>query len=230
MGRRPPIPEPTGLAVADLGPRISPDPALEVHAVRAFDETGGEWSGLVAYSSTAHGRETPEALARALTDLAGGEEHARVARLAALHQPIRLIGEPAPPAPQSAAHTIEYDERADPEAQAAFRGLREPADGRRTPEQGVEGPVGEFLDTYRLPRFLPGPAKVAGWFVAIGIVVLLLWWFVIPHTIGWAIGLGLVEVALLVAALRAVFLSPELTRLPRRRPVQPPSTEGLDPP
>lgn len=230
MDTQRPSPDAHGLAVADLGPRRSSDPAVAVHAVRAFDETGGEWSGLVAFSSAAHGRETPEAFARALTDLAGGDEHPRVARLAALHQPIRLTGDAARPVAPSAAHTIERDERADPESQAVYRELHEPADGRRTPDQAVDGPVAEFLDTYQLPRFVPGPVKVAGCFLAIGIAVLVLWWLVIPHGTGWAIGLGLVELALLAGALGAVFLSPELTRLPGRRPVQPPSTKGLDPP
>jgi hypothetical protein len=218
-----------GIAVADLGRRRSAVPGLALHEVRVFDETGGEWSGLVTFSDVADGRETPEELARGLVEVAAGQDGRSPARrLASLPQPIRLFRTPAP-RPRGATHTIDRDERGDPAAQAAYREMPEPADGR-APGQRVEGPVEEVLDTYHLPRFIPFPVRLFLFFVAIAIPVLLLWWLGLPHTVAIVVALAFVELVIVFGGLWLLFLSAELTRLPRRMPVQPPSTKGLEDP
>jgi hypothetical protein len=90
--------------------------------------------------------------------------------------------------------------------------------------------VEEFLDVYHLPRVLPFPVKLVFFFVLIAFPVPVLWWLVLPHTVAIIVVLMLLELVLVYGGLYRIFLSRELSRLPRRRPVQAPSTKGLGPP
>lgn len=207
----------SGLAVADLGRRPSADPETAVHELRVFDPSGHEWRGLVGFSDPHDGRETPARIGDALLDLVGGAD-SPLAALASMQQPIRLF-ERGPTLGRVGAGGT---------SGAASRGdLREPADGR-DPERHFPRPVEDVLDTYHLPRRTPVVVWIVVWCVAIGFPVPLLWWLVLPHTVAITVGLGLLELAIVFGGLLRVFASAELTRLPRRRPVQAPSTKGPD--
>jgi hypothetical protein len=217
----PPVARPAldgGIAVADLGERPSADPSLVVHELRAFDARGAEWKGLVAFREARDGRDTPEEMARALVEVLGeGTGRRAVSALASMQQPIRLF-EHGGAAGRGAARSVTRE-------QAAVA-LPEPADGRE-PGQGVDGPLQEVMDTYHLPRRVPVSVRLIAYFCVIGIPLPLLWALVLPHTVAVTVALGVVEVVIVFGLLFAIFLSSELTRLPRRRPVQAPSTKGL---
>jgi hypothetical protein len=190
-----------------------------VHEVRAFDAEGTEWTGLVSFRQVPDGRDTPEEMARALLEvLRHGRRRPAVEALASMDQPIRLF-ERSGAAGRGTQRSISRE-------QAAVR-LPEPADGRE-PGQGVNGPVQEVMDTYHLPRKVPVAVRLIAYFCLIGIPVLLLWGLGLPHTIAIVVVLAVLEVAIVFGGLFWIFLSKDLTRLPRRQPVQAPSTKGLD--
>jgi hypothetical protein len=209
------------LSVAELGERASSEPGKVVHELRVFDAAGGEWSGRVAFRDVHDGRDAPERIASALLGVVQGREGTPTKVLASLPQPIVLFDGSEP---RSGAYPADA-----PRSAAADVALREPADGRE-PGHAPEGALAELLDVYHLPRVVPLPLKLVIYFVLIGVPVPVLWWIALPHTVGVVVGLTLLELALVFGGLFRIFLSAELTRLPRRQPVQAPSTKGLGPP
>jgi hypothetical protein len=73
------------------------------------------------------------------------------------------------------------------------------------------------------------PVRLVVYFLLIGLPVPLLW-LALPHTVAVVVVLGVLELAIVFGGLMRIFSSDELARLPRRQPVQPPSTKGLDGP
>jgi hypothetical protein len=199
---------------------------MVVHELRVFDAAGGEWRGRVAFRDTRDGRETPEEIAQALLDLVRDPESTPTEVLAGLGEPVVLFED----AEDGARVRRRGNSPANaPRSAGIHRNLPEPADGRE-PGQKVEGPLEEFLDTYHLPRVVPFPVKLVVYFVLAGIPVPVLWWIALPHTVAVVLLLAVIELAIVFGGLFRIFLSEELTRLPRGEPVQAPSTKGLDPP
>lgn len=219
--RKPEIRQSASLTVADLRDRPSADPSKVVHELSVSDAAGGKWSGRVAFSDVRDGRDTPEQIARALLELVGDRGGTPTEVLAALDEPVVLFENEQPRV--AAPATI------DPRSVTPNANLPEPADGRE-PGEATESPLEEALDTYHLPRVVPFPVKLVIYFVLIGIPVPVLWWLVLPHTIAIVVLLALLELAIVFGGLYRIFLSAELTRLPRRQPVQAPSTKGLERP
>jgi hypothetical protein len=208
------------LTIADLGARPSKNAGKVVHEVSVSDATGGVWFGRVSFADARDGRETPEQIARALLELVQGHQGAPTEALAMLSEPIPLF---------EGSSRQEVSSAEDPRMTAPAANLSQPDDGSG-PQGEAEGPLERILDTYDVPRVVPFPVKLVIYFILIGIPVPVLWWLVLPHSVATIVFLGLLQIVIVFGGLFRIFLSAELTRLPRREPMQPPSARGLDPP